>query len=247
MIEARHLTKRYGELTAIEDVSFDLRKGEILGFLGPNGAGKSTTMKILTCCLPATSGTATVAGFDLFRDPMKIKARIGNLPENPPLYLDMSVRAYLGFVGRLKGMSGAKLRGRIDWVVERCGLAEVKDRLIANLSKGFKQRVGIAQALVHEPEIIVLDEPTIGLDPRQIIEIRSLIRSLAGEHSIILSTHILPEVKTICDRVLIINRGRIVIEDTVDNLENSGKKLEEVFVELINKEERAESLSSEAH
>ena len=218
MIEVKEVTKRFGRLTAVDNVSFEVRKGEILGFLGPNGAGKTTTMRIITCFLPPNEGTAVVAGFDVFREPLEVKKRIGYLPESPPLYPEMTVVDYLDFVARIKGVDGAKRRERVDSVVEKCALAEVREMQNGRLSKGFRQRVGLAQALVHDPEVLILDEPTAGLDPRQIIETRELIKRLAGEHTIILSTHILPEVSMTCERVVIINAGRVVAEDTPEGL-----------------------------
>ena len=232
MIEVRNLTKRYGDLVAVRQVSFRADKGQILGFLGPNGAGKTTTMRIITGYMPATSGTVEVAGFDIFEQSQEVRRRIGYLPENPPLYNDMTVWAYLEFVGRIKGMAKADLRERIDRVVERCGLAEVTRRLCGHLSKGFRQRVGLAQALIHDPSVLVLDEPTIGLDPRQIIGIRGLIRELSGERTVILSTHILPEVQQLCQKVVIINRGRVVVEGLLPDL-TQGQSLEEVFLRYI--------------
>ena len=218
MIEVQSLTKQYGPVTAIRDVSFSVAPGEIVGFLGPNGAGKSTTMRILSCFLPATSGTARVAGFDVFRESMEVRKRIGYLPENVPLYADMRVAPYLDFVGEVKGVPRATRRQRVGEVMERCLIAEVQTRLIKNLSKGYRQRVGLAQALVSDPHVLILDEPTIGLDPAQIAEIRNLIKSLAGEHTVILSTHILPEVAMVCSGVVIINRGSIVAQGPIDRL-----------------------------
>lgn len=218
MIEVNGVTKRFGRTTAVDNVSFEVRKGEILGFLGPNGAGKTTTMRIITCFLPPNEGTASVAGFDVFRQPLEVKKRIGYLPELPPLYPEMSVTDYLDFVARIKGIEAAKRRERVDNVVEKCALAEVREKQNGKLSKGYRQRVGLAQALVHDPEVLILDEPTAGLDPRQIIETRELIKRLAGEHTIILSTHILPEVSMTCERVVIINGGRVVAEDTPEGL-----------------------------
>lgn len=218
MIRAEHLTKRYDLHTAIEDVSFEVEKGEILGFLGPNGAGKTTTMRILSGFFPATEGRAVVSGFDVFEQPLEVKRRLGYLPENPPLYPEMTVRAYLQFVATIKGMSGAEVDENLEDVLVRCGLEGMESRLIKHLSKGYRQRVGLAQALIHRPEVLILDEPTIGLDPKQIIEVRELIKSLAGDHTVILSTHILPEVSMTCQRIIIINRGRIVAVDTPQNL-----------------------------
>ncbi len=218
MIEAEHLTKRYGLLAAIQDVSFQVRQGEILGFLGPNGAGKTTTMRILAGFFPATQGRAVVAGYDVFEQPLEAKSRVGYLPESPPLYTEMTVDSYLRFVATIKGLASSDTPGRMEIVKERCGLSGQGERLIKHLSKGYRQRVGLAQALIHDPDVLILDEPTIGLDPKQIIEFRDLIGSLRGEHTIILSTHILPEVSMTCDRVIIISRGRIVAVDTPQNL-----------------------------
>ena len=218
MIEVQHLTKRYGRLTAVEDVTFRVEPGEILGFLGPNGAGKTTTMRILTGYLPATEGKAIVAGFDVFDQPIEAKRRTGYLPETPPLYPDMKVAEYLGFVAKVKGVPSAERRERIRAVMERTRIADVAGRLCSQLSKGYRQRVGLAQALIHNPDVLILDEPTAGLDPKQIIETRELIKELKGDHTIILSTHILPEVSQTCQRVVIINKGRVVAVDTPDNL-----------------------------
>ena len=232
MIEVRDLTKRYGDLLAVDRVSFTAQKGEIVGFLGPNGAGKTTTMRIITGVLPATSGTVTVEGFDIFDDAHEVRKRIGYLPENPPLYSDMTVTSYLEFVGRIKGLARAALPEAVDRVIRRCGLTEVTRRVLGHLSKGFRQRVGLAQALIHEPGVLVLDEPTIGLDPRQIREIRSLITELAGERTVILSTHILQEVVQICRKVVIINEGHVAVEDQIENLTRD-MPLEEVFMRFI--------------
>ncbi|GIW47395.1 MAG: ABC transporter ATP-binding protein [Deltaproteobacteria bacterium] len=221
MIRVQNLTKRYGERVAVNGISFEVQHGEILGFLGPNGAGKTTTMRIITGYMPPTEGKVEIDGFDIVEEPIEAKKRIGYLPENPPLYNDMTVESYLDFVADIKGVSRNEKRDNIEFTLERCGLAEVRRRLIGNLSKGFKQRVGIAQALVNNPSVLVLDEPTIGLDPKQIIEIRHLIKSLAGERTVILSTHILPEVTMICTRVVIINEGKIVLEESLERL--SGK------------------------
>jgi gliding motility-associated transport system ATP-binding protein len=218
MIQVDNLTKRYGLVEAIHDVSFSVDKGQIVGFLGPNGAGKSTTMKILSCFMPASGGTAKVAGFDVFSQSLEVRRRIGYLPENALLYPDLSVSSYLDFVAEIKGVGRAARRGRVADVMERCFVTDMQNRLIGKLSKGYRQRVGLAQALLGDPEVLILDEPTIGLDPRQITEIRSLIRSLAGQHTVILSTHILPEVSMVCDGVIIINRGRIVAQGTESDL-----------------------------
>jgi len=218
LIEVQDLTKSYGDKTAVDHITFSVNKGEILGFLGPNGAGKTTTMRVLTGYLPATQGTAKVAGFDVFNDSMEVRRRIGYLPETPPLYFDMTVSSYLDFVARIKNVPVEKRAQRVEAAMEMAGLAEQRDQLIKRLSRGFKQRVGLAQAIVHDPDVIILDEPTVGLDPKQIIEVRHLIKGLAGSHTIILSTHILPEVSMTCDRVVIINHGKIVAVDTPENL-----------------------------
>jgi ABC-2 type transport system ATP-binding protein len=218
MIQVEHLTKRYGPVTAVSDVSFNVDKGTIVGFLGPNGAGKSTTMKILSCFMPASGGSARVAGYDVFTQSLDVRRRIGYLPENAPLYTDLPVASYLEFVAEIKGVGRRERRARVDEVMERCFITDVRRRLIGRLSKGYRQRVGLAQALLGNPDVLILDEPTIGLDPKQITEIRSLIRSLAGQHTVILSTHILPEVSMVCDGVIIINRGRIVAQGTQSEL-----------------------------
>ena len=218
MIEVEQLSKIYGSTPAIENVTFSVEEGEILGFLGPNGAGKTTTMRILTGFLPATTGTARVAGYDVHDRSMEVRRRIGYLPETPPLYPGMTVEGFLHFVAQLKGISAGDRATRVNIALDRCGLSERRKSAIRKLSKGFRQRVGIAQAIVHDPPVIILDEPTVGLDPRQIIEVRELIKSLAGEHTIILSTHILPEVQMTCDRVAIVKRGQVVTTDSIENL-----------------------------
>ena len=218
MIEVQDLTKSYGPLTAVDHISFSVNKGEILGFLGPNGAGKTTTMRILAGFMPATSGTASVAGFDVFTDSLEVRRHIGYLPEAPPVYMDMSVEGYLDFVARIKNVPSEKRRDRVDDAMAKTSLIDRRGALIKRLSRGYKQRVGIAQALVHDPDVIILDEPTVGLDPKQIIEVRHLIKNLAGSHTIILSTHILPEVSMTCDRVVIINKGKVAAIDTPESL-----------------------------
>ncbi len=236
MMEVANLRKHYGPHRAVSEVSFRAEKGEILGFLGPNGAGKTTTLRMLTCYLPPTSGGARVAGFDLLEQSLEVRRRIGYLPENVPLYGDLRVTAYLDFVGRLKGMPRRTRRARIERVMQECGVTEVRHRRVGNLSRGFRQRVGLAQALVNDPEVLILDEPTVGLDPRQIIEIRELIRNLAGDRTIILSTHILPEVSLLCDRVIIINHGKLV---AVDRPENLGARLREsAVIEVVARGDR---------
>ncbi len=218
MIEVRNLTKHYGPIAAINNVSFGVERGEIVGFLGPNGAGKSTTMRILSCFMPASSGSAKVAGYDVFSQSMEVRRRIGYLPENVPLYSDMRVAPYLDFVAEVKGVGRSERRRRVAEVMDRCLIADVQNRLIGKLSKGYRQRVGIAQAIVSDPEVLILDEPTLGLDPKQITEIRSLIKSLAGRHTVILSTHILPEVSMVCQGVIIINKGAVVAQGAIDQL-----------------------------
>ena len=232
MIKVEGLTKRYDRTVAVDNISFQVEKGQIVGFLGPNGAGKTTTMRVLTCFLPPTSGTASVAGFDVLANPMEVKKRIGYLPETPPLYPEMEVIEYLNFVGRLKGISSGDIARRVDEVLGRCAIGDVRAKLIGKLSKGYRQRVGIAQAIIHNPDVLILDEPTSGLDPKQIIEIRELLKALAGEHTIILSTHILSEVEHSCERVIIIDRGRLVAIDSVANLTNRLRGSEAVAVEV---------------
>jgi ABC-2 type transport system ATP-binding protein len=218
VIEVNHLTKRYGPVTAVSDVSFKVERGEILGFLGPNGAGKTTTMRVLTGFMPPTEGRAIVAGFDVLEQPLEAKRRTGYLPETPPLYPDMRVRDYLTFVAKIKGVARASVRSRVDLAMEKTHIADMARRQCGRLSKGYRQRVGLAQALLHDPDVLILDEPTAGLDPKQINETRQLIKGLAGSHTIILSTHILPEVSQTCQRVVIISKGRVVAVDTPDNL-----------------------------
>ncbi len=218
MIQVEHLTKRYGDKLAVDDISFEVHEGEILGFLGPNGAGKSTTMRVLTGFIPATSGTARVAGYDVFTDSLNVRKQIGYLPENVPLYHEMRVNEYLMFRAQLKGVSRRDRRGKIQEALEKCGIVEVQNQIVGTLSKGYRQRVGLADAMVHDPKILILDEPTIGLDPNQIRQVRALIKELGKKHTILLSTHILPEVEMICGRVIIINKGKLVAMDTPDNL-----------------------------
>jgi len=224
MIHVSQLTKQYGPRTAVNGLSFDIQKGEIVGFLGPNGAGKSTTMKILTGFMPATSGEAKVAGFDVFTQAIDVKKNVGFLPENPPVYPEMQVWDYLDFAARIHQVPTKSRKSAVDLAIQKTQLGDVRNRLIANLSKGYRQRVGLAQALVHNPQVLILDEPTVGLDPKQIIEIRELIKSLGGDHTVILSSHILPEVTATCERVIIINKGAIVAEDTLDRLTTRLKK-----------------------
>jgi ABC-2 type transport system ATP-binding protein len=224
LIRVSELSKNYGITRAVDNLSFTVERGEVLGFLGPNGAGKTTTMKMLTCYLPPSSGTASIFGFDILKDSMDVRNRIGYLPEKNPLYNDMDVRSFLEFTARLKGVERESLNVSVNRVTERCGLGEVRNRLIGNLSKGFQQRVGIAQAIVNDPELLILDEPTIGLDPRQIIDIRTLIKELGRDRTVILSSHILPEVSQVCDRIIIINNGRLVAADSPENLRSRLKK-----------------------
>jgi len=237
MIEVKGLTKYYGQLAAIEDVSFSVSKGQILGFLGPNGAGKTTTMRILTGFSPPTRGTAVVAGYDIAANPVEVKRRVGYLPESVPLYGEMLVSKFLAYVAAVKGVGRGRRRSEVGRVIERCGLADVERRVCSNLSKGYRQRVGLAQALIGDPPVLILDEPTVGLDPRQIIEIRQVIKELGEDHTVLLSTHILPEVAMVCERVLIINQGHVVAEDTMANLaRGTARSLEEVFIEAVAKD-----------
>jgi ABC-2 type transport system ATP-binding protein len=232
MIEAEKLTKYYGDRAAVRDLSFEVKKGEIVGLLGPNGAGKTTTMRMLTGYLPIDGGRAVVAGYDVVEKPLEVRRRLGYLPETVPLYVEMPVRAYLDFTAKIRGVPARGRRRRIEEVMELCRISDVSERVIGKLSRGYKQRVGLAQAIIHNPQVIILDEPTVGLDPRQIIEIRKVIRDLAGNHSMILSTHILPEVSALCDRVVIINQGRVLVEDTLANLERQGASSERLRLEV---------------
>jgi ABC-2 type transport system ATP-binding protein len=232
MIKVTDLTKRYARTVAVNQISFEVAKGQIVGFLGPNGAGKTTTMRMLTCFLPPSAGSATVAGFDVLEQPLEVKKRIGYLPETPPIYPEMETLEYLRFVGKLKGLSGSALQKRVDYVCERCAIADVKNKLLGKLSKGYRQRVGLAQAIIHNPDVLILDEPTAGLDPKQINETRDLIKDLAGEHTIILSTHILPEVEQTCEQVIIINKGKLVATDSVRNLQARARGAESVVLEI---------------
>ena len=232
MITVKELSKRYARTVAVDQISFQVAKGQIVGFLGPNGAGKTTTMRMLTCFLPPSAGTANVAGFDVLEQPLEVKRRIGYLPETPPIYPEMETADYLKFVGKLKGLSGADLEKRVDYVCGRCAVADVKSKLLGKLSKGYRQRVGLAQAIIHNPDVLILDEPTAGLDPKQINETRDLIKSLAGDHTIILSTHILSEVEQTCEQVIIINKGGLVATDSVRNLQARARGAESVLVEI---------------
>ncbi|MBN2365336.1 MAG: ATP-binding cassette domain-containing protein [Calditrichaeota bacterium] len=244
MIEVKDLTRYYGEKRAIHNVSFEVKKGEVLGLLGPNAAGKTTTMKILTCFMPPTSGSATVADYSIWEQPMEIKKLIGYLPENPPLYNDLKVLEYLDFAAKIKGIPSDKRKSAISTAVEKSALGSVQNQVVGSLSKGFKQRVGLGQALLDEPPILILDEPTVGLDPRQIIEIRELIKNLGGEHTIILSTHILPEVEMTCGRVVIINEGEVVAEDTPEKLTRRLKGSERTLLEIEGDDAVAQSVFS---
>lgn len=235
MIEVKGLTKRYGPIEALNDISFGVEKGEIVGFLGPNGAGKTTMMRILTGFVPATRGTAVVAGFDVHEKPLEVKRLVGYLPENVPLYPEMLVRSYLRYVAEIKGLSRSSAKSEMGRVMERCGVASIADRTIRHISKGYRQRVGLAQALIGNPPVLILDEPTVGLDPKQIISIRQTIKELADEHTVLLSTHILPEVAMICGRVIILNQGRIVAQEAMADLAGD-RSLEEVFIEAISAE-----------
>ncbi|MBC7544943.1 MAG: ATP-binding cassette domain-containing protein [Candidatus Sericytochromatia bacterium] len=230
MIEVQHLVKRYNDHLAVNDVSFTVEKGQILGLLGPNGAGKSTTMKIITGFLPPSSGKVTVGGYDIFENSLEARRHLGYLPENPPLYVDMTVSSYLDFVSKLKGVPAARRKERLDTVLQQCWLTDVRHKLINKLSKGYRQRVGLAGALIHDPDVLILDEPTAGLDPKQINETRQLIKSLAGKHTVILSTHILPEVEMTCEKVVIINKGRVVAQDTPERLRSRLKGGEQIAV-----------------
>jgi ABC-2 type transport system ATP-binding protein len=241
VIEVDHLSKRYGPVTAVDDVSFRVESGQILGFLGPNGAGKTTTMRIITGYIPATSGKAMVAGYDVFEQALDAKQRTGYLPETPPLYPDMTVREYLTFVAKIKGLR-THIKDRVNEVMKRTWVADMAERHCAKLSKGYRQRVGLAQAIIHNPDVLVLDEPTAGLDPKQIIETRQLIRELAGTHTIVLSTHILPEVSQTCQRVVIINKGRVVAEDSPENLTHRMHGAATVIVQTDGPAEDAEAV-----
>jgi ABC-2 type transport system ATP-binding protein len=232
MIEVSHLTKYYGDFPAVQNISFSAQMGEVLGFLGPNGAGKSTTMRIITGFIPASQGTVTVDGFDVFKESHEVRRRLGYLPENPPLYSDMTVSSYLKFVARIKGVPKTGVLPTLDATLEKCSLESVANRLIRHLSKGYRQRVGLAQALIHDPPVLILDEPTLGLDPKQTLEIRNLINDLAEDRTVILSTHILPEVSQICNKLVIINEGKLVLEQDLQEL-TRGATLEDVFIRTI--------------
>ena len=246
MIEVQHLTKRYGRVTAVDDVSFRVEKGEILGFLGPNGAGKTSTMRVITGYMPPSEGKAIVAGFDVFTHPLEAKKRTGYLPETPPLYPDMTVREYLNFAARIKAnhLTAADRKTRVDQVMKKTHVDDMANRQCGKLSKGYRQRVGLAQALIHEPEVLVLDEPTAGLDPKQITETRELIRGLAGDHTIVLSTHILPEVAQTCRRVVIINKGKVVAIDSPENLTHQLKGAAALYVQVGGGQDATPALSA---
>src|SRR5215467_5120059 len=241
MISVSELTKKYARNTAVDHISFSVERGQIVGFLGPNGAGKTTTMRMLTCFLPPTSGKATVAGFDVLEQPLEVKRRIGYLPEAPPLYPEMRTTEYLTFVGKIKGLRGPELAKRVEYVLERCAIRDVSNKVLGKLSKGYRQRVGLAQAIIHNPDVLILDEPTAGLDPKQINETRDLIKGLAGDHTIILSTHILPEVEQTCQQVIIISKGRLVATDSVRNLQTRARGGESVLVEVAGRNGQLEA------
>jgi len=237
MIEVSGLTKLYGPRTAVSNLNFTVNAGEVVGFLGPNGAGKSTTMKILTGFMPASSGSVTVNGYDVFDHPIEVKRSVGYLPENPPVYLEMTVERYLEFAARIHDVPKDKLKTAVNAAIEKTGLTQVRKRIIGNLSKGFRQRVGLAQALVHDPKVLILDEPTVGLDPVQIIEIRELIKGLAGQHTVVLSSHILPEVTATCQRIIVINKGQIVVQDSIDRLTTRMRQGQLFFMNVKNPHE----------
>jgi len=241
LIDVEGLTRYYGDKRAISDVSFHVKEGEILGMLGPNAAGKTTAMRILTCYMPPTSGTATIAGFDIFENSMDVRRITGYLPENPPLYTDMSVTDYLEFVSKIKGIEKDRRLNAVDSVIEKAALGDVKKSVIGKLSKGFKQRVGLAQCLLNNPKIVILDEPTVGLDPKQIIEIRELIKNLRGDHTVILSSHILPEIEQTCERVVIINEGQVVAEDSPENLTSRLKGVERTHMQVEGTEDKVKA------
>lgn len=247
MIEIQNLTKRYGQIKAVHNLNFTVEKGEILGFLGPNGAGKSTTMNIITGYLPSSEGTVKVCGYDIMESPKEVKKRVGYLPEQPPVYMDMTVRDYLNFVADLKLVDKKQKKNQLSDVMELVKIGDHRNRLIKNLSKGYKQRVGLAQALVGSPDVLVLDEPTVGLDPKQIIEIRKLIKALGREHTIILSSHILPEVSAVCERVVIINQGEIAAIDTPENLSKGFDTASKLFVSIAGPKNSVENAIREIY
>ncbi len=239
MIQVENVTKDYGQFRAIDDISFTVNKGDIMGFLGPNGAGKTTVMRMLTCFFPPTSGKLMVAGYNCFEESLNVRKKIGYLPERVPLYSDMTVSGYLDFVAGIKGMRSKEIKGKVGQVMDDCGLVEVSGKLISDISRGYRQRVGIAQALVNDPEVLILDEPTVGLDPQQIKGIRKLIKDLAGRHTVILSTHILPEVSILCNRVVVINKGTVVAVDSLDNLISTGS--DKMFVRIAGDQQAIKS------
>src|SRR5579863_716113 len=247
MIKVEGLTKRYARNIAVDHISFEVEKGQVVGFLGPNGAGKTTTMRMLTCFMPPTEGSSNVAGFDVGESPMEVKKRIGYLPETPPVYPEMEVIEYLNFVGRIKGVPKAGMARRIDEVMQKCAVTDVRNKEIGKLSKGYRQRVGLSQAILHNPDVLILDEPTSGLDPHQIMETRDLIRGLAGDHTIILSTHILPEVEAMCERVIIIAKGKLVATDTVANLTSRLHGTEMVALEVAPRLSSTAAAGSDGH
>jgi ABC-2 type transport system ATP-binding protein len=242
VIEVNDLTRYYGQKMAISNVSFKVKKGEILGMLGPNAAGKTTTLRILTCYMPPTSGSATVGGYDIFEQSMEIRQITGYLPENPPIYTDLTVQDYLEFVAKIKNVEKAKIKSEVDLVIEKASIGEVQNRVIGKLSKGFKQRVGLAQSLLNNPQVVIFDEPTVGLDPKQIIEIRELIKKLKGDHTVILSSHILPEVEQTCERVVIISEGKVVAEDTPDNLTARMRGSDRIILEVEGESKNVEGI-----
>ncbi len=240
MIDVQHLSKRYGDFVAVNDVTFHASKGDIVGFLGPNGAGKTSTIRMLATYLPPTSGSAKVAGYDILTQADEVRKRIGYLPENPPLYPEMTVEEYLAFVARIKGIGRSAVKARVEEVIGRCFLGDVRKKLCQHLSRGYRQRAGLAQAIIHKPDVVILDEPTSGLDPKQIIEIRQLIKSFSENHTVILSTHILPEVSMVCNKVVIINRGNVVLDKDLSAISGS---LEQLFISSISQDESTEQIS----
>lgn len=235
MIEVKNLVKSYGEYAAVKNVTFTAQKGEVVGFLGPNGAGKTTSIRMLATYLPPSSGTANVAGYDIVTQADEVRKRIGYLPENPPLYGEMRVEEYLKFIAEIKGIRSAEIKDKVAQVMERCFITDVRRKLCQHLSRGYRQRVGLAQAIIHDPEVIILDEPTSGLDPKQIIEIRQLIKSLGKDHTVLLSTHILPEVSMVCSKVVIINKGTVVLEEDMSKL-TQGQSLEQIFLDCVTRD-----------
>ena len=245
MIEVKQLVKSYGEYLAVRNVTFTAKKGDVVGFLGPNGAGKTTSIRMLVTYLPPTSGSATIAGFDVVKQADEVRKKIGYLPENPPLYGEMRVCEYLKFVAEIKGIKSKSIKERVDYAMERCFITDVRNKLCQHLSRGYRQRVGLAQAIIHDPEVIILDEPTSGLDPKQIIEIRQLIKSLGEDHTVILSTHILPEVSMVCNKVVIVNRGTVVLENSLSEL-TKNRSLEEIFLDCVSSDDNGIQVGSQA-